>query len=443
MRPVASIPIALLAVLLPISTIGTPALAGDPTYERAVASFKSGDCEQAVKLFEALIERSPSWADGYASLGHCYYLLGEPDKGHESIRLAAEWDRDIDRFKAYFGAGEMLYRQRRFKEAVAPLERALEHAQDTEGDDRGKSASFRLAQTYLLVDRPLDARPLLERYVDLYGVDFRSAYNLGLACKKLGDDRCALKSMRLAETKSSEENPSHRKVQEYLARWSHAWVLRVEDPETREPERLAEAVDATREWYEAEPDDPLAAKYHAETLLVLGRGEDVVRELRPAANREGNCAARLLTAKALNSLGNGSEAETWARAAVLCDPTLADAHVELAAAHIHRVRPEPEGLEEIRSAEERMTRAVESLEQALAVEPGHRRAATLLTEAEVTLEHLGQAAGDLVAAFRAGELEKIRQRCLGLLWTLRRESRELTSDEKSFLNQHDCRRYAP
>jgi tetratricopeptide (TPR) repeat protein len=441
MRSVAPVPIVLLTAVVSLSTIGIPALAADPLYERAVASFRSADYEQAARLFEELIERSPSWADGHLSLGHCYYLLGEPGKGHESIRVAAEWDPEVDRFKAYFGTGETLYRQRRFEEAVAPLERALEHAPGPEGDDRRKSATFRLAQTYLLVDRPLDARPLLERYVDLYGIDFRSAYNLGLACRKLGDDRCALTNMRLAATTSSEENPSYRKAQEYLARWSHSWALRAEAPEIRDTERLSDAIDATRTWYEAEPGDPRAVECYAETLLVAGRGEDVVRELRPAATRAGSCAARLLTARALNSLGNCSEAETWARAAVLCDPTLADAHVELAAAHIHSVRPEPTGLDEVRIAEKRMTQVVDSLRQALAVEPGHRRAATMLMEAEVTLERLGQVAGDLVAALRADELENTRQRCLRLLWTRQRESRELTPEEESFFRQADCRQH--
>jgi tetratricopeptide (TPR) repeat protein len=418
MRSVGPIPIALLSTVASLSAIGVAALAADPVYEQAVASFNHADYEQAAKLFEERIKSSPSWADGHLSLGICYYLLGEPGKGHESIRLAAEWDPGVDSFKAYFGAGERLYRQRRFSEALAPLELALEHASEKGENDRDKSASFRLAQTYLLVDRPLNARPLLERYAGLYGIDFRSAYNLGLACRKLEDDRCALKSMSLAVATSNEEDPSHRKAQETLARWSHAWALRAEDPEVRETKMLSDAIDATRNWYEAEPDAPRAVEYYAETLLVAGRGEDVVRELRPAATRDGSCAARLLTARALNSLGNGSEAETWARAAVLCDPTLADAHIELAAAHIHRARLEPAGLDGTLASEKRMLQAVESLRHALGLEPGHRRAATLLTDAEMTLVRLEEVAGELIAAVREDDREIIRHRCLGLLWTL-------------------------
>lgn len=441
MRSVRPVPIALLTVVVSLSAIGMAALAADPVYEQAVASFNDADYEQAAKLFEERIESSPSWADGHLSLGICYYLLGEPGKGHESIRVAAEWDPGVDSFKAYFGAGERLYRQRRFDEAVAPLELALERASKEENSDRDKSASFRLAQTYLLVDRPLDARPLLERYVGLYGIDFRSAYNLGLACRKLEDDPCALKSMSLAVKTSSEESPSHRKAQETLARWSHAWAIRAEDPENRERERLSDAIDATRRWFEAEPDAPRAAEFYAETLLVAGRGEDVVRELRPAATRDGYCAARLLTARALNSLGNGSEAETWARAAVLCDPTVADAHVELAAAHIHRVRLEPAGLDGILASEKRMLQAVESLRHALDLEPGHRRAATLLADTELSLVRLEEVAGELVAAVRENDREVTRQRCLGLLWTRQRESRELTPEEETFFLQQECRQY--
>jgi tetratricopeptide (TPR) repeat protein len=441
MRSVGPIPIALLSTVASLSAIGVAALAADPVYEQAVASFNHADYEQAAKLFEERIERSPSWAGGHLSLGICYYLLGEPGKGHESIRLAAEWDPGVDSFKAYFGAGERLYRQRRFSEALAPLELALEHASEKGENDRDKSASFRLAQTYLLVDRPLNARPLLERYAGLYGIDFRSAYNLGLACRKLEDDRCALKSMSLAVATSNEEDPSHRKAQETLARWSHAWALRAEDPEVRETKMLSDAIDATRNWYEAEPDAPRAVEYYAETLLVAGRGEDVVRELRPAATRDGSCAARLLTARALNSLGNGSEAETWARAAVLCDPTLADAHIELAAAHIHRARLEPAGLDGTLASEKRMLQAVESLRHALGLEPGHRRAATLLTDAEMTLVRLEEVAGELIAAVREDDREIIRHRCLGLLWTRQRESRELTPEEETFFLQQDCRQY--
>lgn len=153
--------------------------------------------------------------------------------------------------------------------------------------------------------------------------------------------------------------------------------------------------------------------------------------------------ARLLTARALNSLGEGAEAERWAHAAVLCDPTLADAHVELAVAHIRQVRPEPGGLAEIRSDQKRMTRAVESLRQALELESEHHRAETLLAQAEVTLVQLDRTAAEIVASVEADEAEKTRQRCLALLWTRRHGSRGLSVEEESFFLRHDCRQYAP
>ena len=68
-------------------------------------------------------------------------------------------------------------------------------------------------------------------------------------------------------------------------------------------------------------------------------------------------------------------------------------------------------------------------------------AATLLADAEVTLGRLEQVEGELIAAARADDREIIRQRCLGLLWTRRRESRELTPEEETFFLQQDCRQY--
>jgi hypothetical protein len=236
-----------------------------------------------------------------------------------------------------------------------------------------------------------------------------------------------------------------------LAKWSQYWALAPENRDRRDA-LLDQAVQDTHDWYRAEPQEPVALEYYAETLIAAGRSERVVRELTPVARDDAaHCVAHRALAGAWNAIGNGDEAMAWARKAESCDPTAPQAHVELAVACILRLRPEHSSLEEVRRDRQLAREAMESLDAALKLgaSDDEPRARALRADVEETLEKLGQAEAAFVArddAYRNALLQaradEVRERCLGVSWKLRDESRELTSEERTFYREHDCKRYA-
>jgi tetratricopeptide (TPR) repeat protein len=425
---------------------GSLVQAAEPsTYDEAVAAFERGDYEAAADGFEALIEASPAWAPGHVVLGQCYYLLGRPEAGDESIRTAQEMDPQTDLFAAYYAAGQLLYKQEYFDQAIPPLEKAVEHAPAA----HEKRASLQLAYSYLKADRHEQARASFETWQDRYGVDPDSSYFLALACRELDDYPCALQNLRRA-VPADGEGKRERKRLEYLARWSYDWALLPENRPRRE-ELIREAVADTRPWYEAEPQDPTALRYHVEALLAAGRFEDAIDVLVPVASGDqDNCTAQTLLAKAFNAIADGRQAERWASEALACAPINAEAHVELAAAYIHQLRQEHARLEEVREDQALIQKTVAALRKAIETDPdGNSRAEGLLTDAQHTLERLDQAEADFVdrdldykGQLREAQLQEIRRRCQNIMWIVEHDPERLSTEDEAFKAEHDCKQYA-
>lgn len=434
-------PFILLAGLLACAS--APALASDPaTYEDAVAAFQRGNYGLAAVQFEELITQSPSWAAGHVALGQCYYLLGEPERAESSIRTAREYDPGIDLFAAYFGAGQLLYSKKSFEQAVAPLEKALAHA----APQKRASTSLRLAHAYLVTDRYDSARRTLENHHRDYGVDATSARYLARACRKLGDYRCALNNVRIARESSKDDD----RLIEYLGRWSYEWAVHPDNDGRRE-EAVLQAVEDTRSWYAARPDDPVALRYHTEALLAADRGADVVELLSPTARQEAqDCTARLTLAEAFNSLGDGRQAEKWALEAAQCDPSMSQAYIEAGAACIHQLRPEYSSLEEVRNDQSLTRKALESFHRARDLDEGKaRRLPKLIADAQATLQRLDVVEADFVAHDQAydddvaaARDDEIKGRCKNLSWIVAHDAGGISSEDEAFYRRHDCKQYA-
>ena len=431
------------ALVLCLAVTSSPGAASDETFESAVAAFRSGDYATAAELFTTLTDRSPEWSAGRVTLGQCHYMLGNAELGDENVRIAAEIDSETDLLKAYAAVGGMLYRAKRYADAIAPLEQALGVA--NAGDARSKSTSYQLAQTYLLADRPGDARSAFERYHDSYGFEPKSGYNLALACRKLGDDPCAIDSLRRTIETMTEDASNRDKATEYLARWSRSWALSADDERQRN-ERLADAVSDTRAWYELDPSGDNPRSYYVETLLAAGRTDELFEQFLPAAEGDdGDCSARLIVARAYNALPDGPTARRWAQRAASCDPSVPEAHVELAAACIHQLHSEYSNVRDVRADRALMIGAADALERALELDSDDGRARALLAGARTTLEQLQQVEDDYTDQANrdaVADRERIRQLCLRIVWKIQTETEALTVDEKAFEDEHDCRQYA-
>lgn len=433
---------AIAIVLCIVVLMSSPATASDEIFESAVAAFRSGNYATAAELFTTLTDRRPAWAPGRVTLGQCHYMLGSADLGDENIRLAAEVDPETDLLNAYAAVGNKLYRAKRYADAIAPLERALDVA--AEGDSRSKSTSYQLAQTYLLADRAGDAREAFVRHHDSYGFESRSGYNLALACRKLGDDPCAIDTLRRAIETMTEDASNRDKATEYLARWSRSWAFSADDERERN-ERLTDAVSDTRAWYELDPNDDNARSYYAETALAAGRTDELLEQFLPAAEaNDGNCSARLIVARAYNALPDGPTARRWAQLAASCDPSVPEAHVELAAAYVHLLHAEYSDIEAVRADRALMIGAADALERALKLDSDDDRARALLADARTTLDRLHSVESDFTDQANldaSDDRERIRQRCLRILWKKQTEAEALTPEEQALDDQHDCKQY--
>jgi tetratricopeptide (TPR) repeat protein len=415
------------------------------TYDEAVAAFERGAYDAAADRFRDLIEANPTWAPGHVVLGQCYYLLGRSEPGEESIRTARELDPQTDLFAAYYAAGQLLYKQEHFDRAIPPLEKAVEHAPVT----HEKQTLLQLAYSFLMADRHEQARASFETWQDRYGVDSDSSYFLALACRELSDYPCALQNLRRAVPTGGEEQRGRKRL-EYLAKWSHYWALLSENRSRRE-ELIQAAVADTRSWYEAEPRDPTALRYHVETFLAAGRVEDAIDVLVPLATRhQGNCTAQTLLARAFNAVADGRRAEKWASEAVACAPINAEAHVELAAAYIHQLRHEHAKLEEVREDQALARKTVAALRKAIESDSdGTSRAERLVADAQHTLERLDQAEAEFMDQeldyqnqLRDAQLQEIRQRCQNIMWIIGHDPLRLSTEDEAFHGQHDCKQYA-
>ncbi len=436
----------LACALLVVPAATGPTLASDPsTYEEAVAAFQDGDYETAATRFEELIEVNPSWAPGHVVLGQCYFLLDRPERGEHSILEAQKLDPETDLYKAFYGAGQLLFEQKLYDRAVPPLERALESASPAQR----QSTLLRLGYSYLMAERHRDARRAFETRQSEHGADADTSYFLALACQQLNDYPCALENLRRVE-QAGQAATGGRKVLEYLAKWSHQWALLAENKPRRD-ELLVAAVDETRAWFEADPDNPAALRYYAETLLATGRAEQAVELLAPLARRDaGSCVAHTLLAKTLNALGDGPQAQARAEQALRCDPSSGEAHIELAVAHIHQLRVEHSSLEQVREDQQRLRETRDLLRNALELESAlDARAAALLADAQETLDRLDRAEADFIARdtrhaidVTRAQQEQISRRCQNIRWMMEHDPARVSREDEEFDHEHDCKQYA-
>lgn len=117
----------------------------------AVQAEEAGDKQQAILLYEEMLQLDPDYAPGYINLGTIYFHLRQFEKAEELYRRATQ--KDPNYVLAFFDLGNVLDELERSDESVAAYERAVE---------------------------------LAPRYADAH-------YNLALAFERKGERRAALR----------------------------------------------------------------------------------------------------------------------------------------------------------------------------------------------------------------------------------------------------------
>jgi len=411
----------------------------DPVYNKAIEAFKTGDFRSAAHGFEQLVDRSPNWTAGLVPLGQSYLMLGELDDAERHIAHAKAVDPTVDLYRAYWGPGNLLYRDKRYDTAVAALGLALKNAPDAHRQE----TSLRLSHAMLLNGDYGAARSRLANHLAEFGSTYKATYYLGLACRKGGDMDCALENLREARRIDPQQAAE---FQENLAKWSRSGALRVEDGHRR-TKLLEGALDDVRRWLESQPENATAQEYYANNLLSLGRVEQLVEEFRGVAEANtGNCAAPLFVARGYNHQKDGARAAEWARTAASCDPQSPDPHAELAAALVHQLSTSYDSIEQVQRAREMILEARSAARRSMDLSAEDSRLAEqILSESDTTIEHLERVEREFITADQARQDQiqaTIRERCKILWWKSRTEGQDLTEEESRFFSEHDCLRIA-
>ena len=61
-------------------------------YDQALTHFGNNELEEAVTVFNALLEQYPDYVDGHIGLGHAYERMSRYDDAIEAIKKAIEID---------------------------------------------------------------------------------------------------------------------------------------------------------------------------------------------------------------------------------------------------------------------------------------------------------------------------------------------------------------
>jgi tetratricopeptide (TPR) repeat protein len=97
----------------------TPAMAD---FEQAMNYFKGGKYVEAAAEFQALVDQSPDYADGYQMLGLSFLQMKKPNEAIEAFQKAI--DLNGDRFEFYHGLASAYYAEKAFGKAVGSMRTA-------------------------------------------------------------------------------------------------------------------------------------------------------------------------------------------------------------------------------------------------------------------------------------------------------------------------------
>jgi len=186
----------LVAIIALAALSAIPAMAD---FEQAMSYFKGGKYVEAAAEFQALVDNSPNWADGYQMLGASFLKMGKPADAIPNFQKAIELNGD--NFAFHNGLAQAYYLTGEYGKTVA----TLKTAESLAADDNAKFALFNLrGMSYIGLEKWGDAVEDLEK-AKAINSNTKLLEQLGLAYYSLGHNDKAVPVLRTA-LKSNPDN---------------------------------------------------------------------------------------------------------------------------------------------------------------------------------------------------------------------------------------------
>ncbi len=190
------------------TTLVTLTDAQQVTIHAAEIAKTHGDYDEAMKIFNEVLQQNPVATDAFVGIGDIYLIKKQWSKAEPAFARAAKLDPK--NFAAQYGHGVSLQMMKKFVDAVRAYHRALTITPDDVG------ANMNIATTYLQIGRPKSALVFAERAVALNGGLAPAQITLAATYQLLDRPQDALEAYIAATEVMSEPSPQLMKNIIYL-----------------------------------------------------------------------------------------------------------------------------------------------------------------------------------------------------------------------------------
>ena len=167
-----------------------PTEAQEPVLADANAKTDAGSYEEALALFNDLLEENPTLVDAHLGVGRTYEKMGDLEKAEPAYARAASLD--VENFEAQFGHARVLSGLQRFAEAIRAYHRALVVRPESVEANAG------MADAYLKLNQAQEALAFAEKAVELAKDDGEARVRLAVALERVGRNADAIKTYETA-----------------------------------------------------------------------------------------------------------------------------------------------------------------------------------------------------------------------------------------------------
>jgi len=296
------------AVAALVATLAVLPAAAD--FDTAMNHYKSGKYMEAAAEFQAMVDESPEYADGYHLLGICFLKTKKYQDAEKNFLRAIELDGD--NFPYYFNLANAYVAQGKHEKVV----QTLNNAEGLAGDSQ-KPLIYKLRGSALAnLGKWAESIDDLERAVAAKP-DAATQAQLGKAYFSVGENTSAVTALRKAVQMDAGPSTRMLLVEALLN------VAAKTNGETAKKAKYREALDEAEKFLAASAGSTDARYLVGRAALGAGQFDNSIKAFQDVLKQEpGNCNAKANLGKAYTAKGDWANAASSLEAATTCDPKM-------------------------------------------------------------------------------------------------------------------------